>query len=251
MPARFFTAEGPNLYGKYLNGSIDWAESADIGDLGHIYPAGYLPFSGNTDDPLDLFYMSRSLRVDINRFSLKKKRRYDHREWTRFGLERELVDKDSFVDHHGPELLGLAKEWMQPRFGDASLPGQRLAYILSKQFLRHILVWRHGSDLMAFALVAMGDWGAHYWYVFYRNGDGMERAPGHGFLVDFLVWCQSANLPHAYLGTAYAGKSRYKSRGIHGTEFWDGDRWNTDMMELARLQEQDEKVPCLPVLAGP
>ena len=183
--------------------------------------------------------MARSLRMDLEQFSMDKKRRYDHRDWTEFNLTRKLMTKRAFLESFGDIAPDLAQKWMAPRFGDKALRRERLAYILQKPFLRHILTWRHGNELVAFALVVTGPWGAHYWYVFYRNGSGMASAPGHGYLVDFLEWCQSKSLPHAYIGTAYGLKSRYKSRGLKGVEFWDGNCWNPDKEELKRRQEAD------------
>ena len=242
MPSRKFIADGPNLYGKYLNGSIKWAELTHSTELGEIYSGGYLPYSGDTMDSRHLFYMARSLRVDLDRFSLDKKRRYQQKEWAGFGLQRVLLSKVEFLEIYGSEMMELAYLWMEPRFGEASLARDRFTYILSKPYLNSILTWQDAGELVAFALLARGSWGAHYWYVFYRNGTGVPSAPGHGYLVDFVDWVRSENLPHAYLGTTYATKSHYKSRGIRGISFWDGESWNENKAELAILRESDEKL---------
>ena len=229
------------MYGKYLYGDCRWAEMTDEADLAGIYEGGYLPYSGDTEDLRHLFYMARSLRVDTGLFSLDKKRRYDHRIWQAFGLRRTLLPKEEFLEKHGHEMLDLAYRWMEPRFGSASLARPRFAYIMEKPFLREIVSWYRDAELVAFALVARGDWGAHYWYVFYKNGDGGESPSGHGYLVDFLDWCREEKLPFAYLGTTYGQKSRYKSRGIRGVQFWDGNKWNSNRDELARLRAEDER----------
>lgn len=251
MPARLYKAEGPQLYGNFLTGTIDWAEATGISDLAQVYGLGYLPYSGDTADPRHLFYNARSLRVNLTRFSIKKKRRYDHRTWLDFGLQRQHLSKEAFVNQYGIILFDRASQWMEPRFGEAALPRERLRYILEKPFLQDVMAWRDKTELAAFALVVSGEWGAHYWYVFYRNGGNLTTAPGHGFLVDFLTWCHTEGLPYAYLGTAYAGKSMYKSRGISGAEFWDGRQWNPDMDQLTRLQGLDDELPKKQKLAGP
>lgn len=250
MPSRKFIADGPNLYGKYLKGSIKWAELTHSTDLGEIYSGGYLPYSGDTADSRHLFYMARSLRVDLDWYSLDKKRRYQQKAWAQFGLQRVLLSKTAFLETYGSEMTELAYLWMEPRFGEDSLPRERFAYILSKPYLNSILTWQEAGELVAFALLAAGSWGAHYWYVFYRNGTGIPSAPGHGYLVDFIDWARSENLPYAYLGTSYATKSRYKSRGIRGISFWDEDNWSTDKAELAILLENDERASNSNLLAS-
>ena len=138
-------------------------------DLSEIYGGGYLPYSGDTADPRDLFYMSRSLRVAMPLLSLKKNRRYDHRRWETFALRRELLPKEEFMNRLGDQVTELAYRWMEPRFGEPSLARSRFPYILEKPFLPDVLTWWDGSELSAFALLVHGAWGAHYWYVFYKN----------------------------------------------------------------------------------
>jgi hypothetical protein len=240
MPSRKFIAPGPRLYGKFLCGECQWSELTSEGDLGSIYGGGYLPYSGDTADPRHLFYMARSLRVELDRFSLDKKRRYDHRKWQDFGMERILLPKESFLQRHGHEMLDLAYRWMEPRFGDAALARPRFAYIIGKPFQENVMAWYRDGVLSAFALIVMGDWGAHYWYVFYANGSGERSPSGHGYLVDFLDWAAETGLPHAYLGTTYGNKSRYKSRGIRGVSFWNDSEWCSDRDALASLRDQDD-----------
>jgi hypothetical protein len=245
MPSRKFRTEGPILYDRYQFGYCAWVELAgsDVqiaDDLGETYAGGYLPYSGEPDSPLHLFYMARSLRVAIDRHALDKKRRYDHRQWEAFGLRRDVLPKADFLQQHGAASADLARDWMQSRFGSAFLSPERYAYILSKPYLRDVITWKRDGALTAFALIVRGQWGAHYWYVFYRNGDPSQHPAGHGYLIDFIHWAQAERLPYAYLGTSYGQKSRYKSRGIDGIEFWDGNTWSRDRERLGHLREQDD-----------
>lgn len=240
MPSRKFRLESSISYADFQFGYTNWLEIDTSQDLVDAYPYGYLPFSGEISDPRHLFYMARSLRVNLSQFKVDKSRRYDHREWLNFDLRREFLSKDEMVEEFGKEsLLELAAIWMAPRFGKRALPLDRLAYILDKPFVQDFLIWKRGSELEAFALIVQGIWGAHYYYVFYRNGDGIHAAPGHGYLMDFLKWASDEGHDHAYLGTYYGKKSQYKSRGISGVEFWDGNGWNPDKREMARLLERD------------
>jgi arginine-tRNA-protein transferase len=236
MPSRKFRRESSFNYAGFDFGYSNWLEISDAGNLADAYTNGYLPYSGNISDQRHQFYMARSLRVRLDRFEMDKKRRYDHRAWQAFELERIHLTKEQIMAEYGEEsLLELAAMWMEPRFGERALSLERLTYILGKAFLQDFLIWKHGSELNAYALIVRGDWGAHYYYVFYRNGGSLRSAPGHGYLIDFIQWAKAAGHTHAYLGTYYGHKSQYKSRGIKGVEYWDGNAWDDDKREMARL----------------
>ena len=90
MPGRMFRSEGPIHYAQYQFGYCEWLELNEGEEVTGVYEGGYLPFSGRPSDPRCLFYMARSLRVDMRNVGLSKKRRYDHRHWQSFGLARDL-----------------------------------------------------------------------------------------------------------------------------------------------------------------
>ena len=242
MSTRRFRSEGPILYNQYQFGYCEWLESADGKDLREAYEGGFLPYSADLTDPRHLFYMARSLRVDLNRYKVEKNRRYDQRKWQSMGLIRQHFSKDEFLTTYGNSALTMAGKWMKQRFGEAYLSPERLQFVFSKPFLRDVLAWFDGDKLQAFALIVLEKWGAHYWFIFYENGVESPGAPGKGYLVDFLDWAREMNLPRAYLGTAYGSKSLYKSRGIQGIEFWDGNNWSEEKDKLMRLQEADDLI---------
>jgi arginine-tRNA-protein transferase len=239
MPNRPFTAVAPLLYGRAAPGSWPWLELTEPFDLAAAYAGGYLPYSSDPAEPRHLFYRARSLRVNLARLGMDKKRRRDQRAWHDHGLRRAAATKEDFLARHGRDAHRLAGEWMSSRFGAPYMTGERLQYVLAKPFLRDVLAWYRGSALAAFALVVRDGAAAHYWFVFYHHQAGAAAAPGHGYLVDFLEWAAAAGHTHAYLGTAYGGKSRYKSRGLAGVEFHDGAGWCADKVQLARLQAAD------------
>lgn len=240
MESRTYKSEGPIHYGRYQFGYCEWMELSGTDSPEEPYTRGFLPYSADPGQSSHLFYMARSLRVDLSRFRLDKKRRYDHRSWAAWELKRTSMKKAEFLKIHGPIALIKAHRWMENRFGDAYLKEERLRYILGKPFLDDMLLWTAKGEIMAFALIVKGCWGAHYWYVFYLNDPGVPAPPGHGYLVDFIDWCRECGLSHAYLGTVYGRKSLYKSRGIEGIEFWNGNHWDSDRERLSMLQDIDE-----------
>jgi hypothetical protein len=240
MPSRKFRSQGPILYNRYLTGHGEWLEQSAGEDPGDAYGEGFLPYSSGTGNGHHLFYMARSLRVDLSRLSMDKKRRYNHRQWMAYGLTRQVMTREAFIATHGHKALEWARDWMATRFGEPYMDDERLSTLLQNPFMRDVLVWSREGKVLAFALIVRGQWGAHYWFSFYHNSRSSDLPPGHGYMGDFLDWARLEGLPHAYLGTAYGEKSRYKSRGINGIEFWDGHRWKADRMELSQLRAMDD-----------
>lgn len=242
MFKRKFKSEGPGLYGRYQLGKCDWLELLNGDDPEPAYAEGFLPYSGRPENPRHLFYMARSLRVRVRDFGLSKGRRYDHRLWQSFELQRRVLDKRAFLEAHGHRYMDLAMAWMAARFGQPYLSPKRIGYVAGKPFLDTVICWYRGEALFAYALVVRCGAMAHYWYCFYRYNEAGDDPPGAGFLTDFLYWCCEEEVELAYLGTAYGKGSRYKSRGIAGVEFWNTNRWESSKTALAELQVRDDLV---------
>jgi len=240
MPPSRYLSEGPVDYGNYRFSYCLWMESSPEAVPDTAYETGFLPYSADPDDSRSLFYMARSLRINLSRLKVDKKRRYDHRKWETLGLRRSLLSKTEFQHLHGAEAAARAIEWTRRRFKNPWLSPERLTFILQRPFLRDVLTWDRQGRLEAFALVVRGAFGAHYWFVFYNPDPGEGSLQGHGFLLDFLNWARSESVPFAYLGTAYGSRSSYKSRGLSGAEFWDGNAWQADKARLQCLQEGDD-----------
>ncbi|MEX0326370.1 MAG: hypothetical protein AB3N33_09820 [Puniceicoccaceae bacterium] len=240
MPSRKFREPGPILYGRYACTHGEWLELTGEAVPEAAYAEGYLPYARLSKANQHLFYMGRSLRVDLARYRMDKKRRYDHRRWQEFGLRRLHLDKTGFLARYGDRAATEARSWMQARFGVPYLDGAEFRHVLEKPFLQDVLVWEWNEALMAFGLIVKGTWGAHYWFAFYAPETNGTTPPGHGYMGDFLQWAAEAGLPYAYLGTSYGLKSRYKSRGLAGIEFWDGTDWIQDRDHLAGLLQEDD-----------
>jgi hypothetical protein len=232
---RFFTREGPVDYPSYQFSYTLWADLE--GDCpSQLYRLGYLPYSGEQRDSSCLFYRARSLRLILAALAVDKKRRYDHRQWQELGLLRQEWKAATFRERQLPEAEAHALRWTAQRFQPTWLSPERLRYILEQPYLNRVLTWSDKAGPVAYALVVNHGKMAHYWFAFY---DPKAVPMAHGFLLDFLSWCRDNSITHAYLGTAYGLKSRYKSRGLSGIEFFDGDRWCPDKARLQVLQEAD------------
>lgn len=234
-----YKAEGPVNYANYRFYYTEWAELARNESPAAAYAGGFLPSSACPRSVPPTFYMARSLRIDLDRWTMDKKRRYDHRRWQARGAERRAVSPQEFNASLRESAVPLALEWMGARFGMPYLEQERLERVLDYPLLTEILTWQEDQRLVAYSPVIRWPGGAHYWYVFYEPHTEAGPSPGHGYLADFLVWSREQGLAKAYLGTAYGRKSRYKSRGFSGVEFWNGTRWEDGKATLHGLQDAE------------
>ena len=238
---RFFTTEGPVDYASYAFGYRLWLQLEEGEAAGEAYERGYLPWSDDPEGPQRLFYGARSLRVPIGELKLSKGRRYDYRQWQEHGLKRERLGKQEFLERLGEKKIQrLARQWMKHRYAEPYLSEQRLRFLLASPLFTTVLLWsRQKEDPAAFAFLVEANNLLHYWFVFYSAKERESGVNGSGFLTDFVHFAREEGFSHAYLGTGYGRKSRYKWRGIRPVEFWDGDHWSRDREELNRRQENE------------
>ncbi|KAF0094716.1 MAG: arginine-tRNA-protein transferase [Puniceicoccaceae bacterium 5H] len=239
---RFFAAEFVNNYATYSFGYCEYAEWEPGDDLEPIYTRGYLPYSGDPEQPRHLFYKCRSLRIDLARFAFDKKRRYHQRRLDELGPAFALHDKQAFLAQHQAQLEADALRWIDQRFDQAYLTTERLRYILDKPYLNRIAEVRLEGKVVAYALLVAWERGLHYWYSFYDSAIVTELSLGKWLMGHTLEYAQEQGLPYVYLGTAYRRKSAYKSQGTRGAEHFDGMAWNTDKERLKQLQLRDERL---------
>ena len=231
-----FIAERPVLYNRYRLGPGPWIVCEDANTLGPVYGHGLLPLSREHPPPWR-FFEARSLRVEIASWQPHKKRRHQQRAWEAFGLHRSALPREAFLQRY-PDAAEQALSWMGARFGTPYLEPHRLGFLLHHPLVTTVLAWSLGNRLVAFALLVDGDWGAHYWFVFYEEGPASP--PGHGYLMDFLAWTRGQDLPCAYLGSVYGQQSLYKWRGLEGAAFWTGCKWSSDRALLAAHLAADD-----------
>ena len=238
---RFFRTEGPVDYGSYTFGYRLWLQLEEGEAAGEAYARGYLPWSADPEGPQRLFYCARSLRVPIGELKISKGRRYEYRRWRELELNRERLSKQEFLDRLGEKkVLRLARKWMKDRFAEPYLAEERLRYLLASPLFTTVLLWsREKKDPAAFAFLVEADKLLHYWFVFYSAKGSDTPVNGSGFLTDFVHFAREEGVTHAYLGTGYGRKSRYKWRGLRPVEFWDGGEWSRDRQELGRRQENE------------
>ena len=65
---KIFFSENNVDYGTYTFNYAIYAQKESMAELTEIYDKGFLPYTGNINIESDLFYLARSLRVDLQNF---------------------------------------------------------------------------------------------------------------------------------------------------------------------------------------
>jgi arginyl-tRNA--protein-N-Asp/Glu arginylyltransferase len=238
-----FLAEFVNDYSTYSFGYCEYAVPDEGEDVGAVYAAGFLPFSGDVRLREDVFYRARSLRVELARLRFDKKRRYHQRALEKEAVTLKVWDKSAFLKSADASFRKNAFAWLEQRFEQAYLNNERLEYVLGKPFLNTILEARVHNRTVAYALVCRWATGYHFWYSFYDSNRFPKLSLGKWLMGRSLEWSAEEGLTHAYLGTAYGEKSAYKDQGVQPVAFHDGNAWIDDKDRLAYLRERDALSP--------
>lgn len=238
---RLHFRESPIHYTQYHFPYQVFAEREDADPIAAIYEQGFLPASNEIADTRELFYLARSLRLNLSKLSFDKKRRYLQRRGTGEGLRSEQISLSALAKKH-PHWEDDALRWVEERYEPPYMTGDRLRYLLQRSFLKNALVSYAGDQLVGIALTPEENRIAHYWFVFYDSGWNQARSLGKWILGNCARIYQEQGFDYLYLGTCYGKAAAYKLHGVTaGVEFFTGSAWSGSLTELQELLALDER----------
>ncbi len=202
-----------------------------------FYTKGFLPYSDHKNIPEQkiMFYMARSIRIDLEKFDLTSENRRLRKRNENLHLTFEMVPKNK-IDFE--EIKNFAWKYVRERIGEAMTP-DRLAYIFHFPLLNHIAVFKSFNKIVGYVWIIENETLRHYWFSFF---DTKLLVNGIGKHIMELMISDSRNRgqKHIYLGTCYGAKAMYKIRDFKGVEFFDGNRWNSDVKLLKNKCKSDK-----------
>lgn len=198
-----------------------------------FYTQGFLP---HTADPSvkNRFYMARSARVPLKRFSLtSENRRIAKRFEGTFTIDR-ISPKDA-----GNDIRKLFLEYFAKRHGPNVMPKERLEAILTTPLPLQIITYKVNGELIAAVLEIAEDSFGHFYFSAY-DLSLMHQSLGMWLMLDCALQAKKTGSTHYYLGTVYGEKALYKTN-LEPLEFWDGCSWNSDIRLLKKLARAESK----------
>lgn len=235
-----FSSEYLRDYSTYTFGYANYA-LYENGDTFHqIYDRGYLPYTGAIHLDYGLFYMARSLRVNLEKFTSSSENRRVGRKLEHLNLEISCIPRADF-DFQDEHFRNLCLSYAKERFKSGSMSDERLDYVLSRPTCTHIFKCVLENEPIAYIVSCLDENILHYWYAFFDQ-KLMESYPiGKWLMWQCNVWAQENGRKFVYLGTSYGHASLYKIRDFKGLEWWNGAFWDGNVKLLKEKCKSDDE----------
>lgn len=235
---KIFFSENTVDYSSYTFNYAPYAVREEGECLDKIYDQGFLPYTGDLSIENEVFYMARSLRVDLSSFTDTSENRRVNRLIEPLGVQLEVIDKSTF-DLDNNDFKQFCSDYIKERIGDDNMSWERWEYILTKPLGSHIFKFYNEEKTLGYVLGAVDQDLLHYWFAFFDTDYMRTHSLGKHMMWRLISWAKQNNKKYAYLGTAYKPSALYKIRDHKGLEFWDGASWNSDTKTLKTLCKTD------------
>lgn len=236
---KIFFSEGKPHYPSYTFNYGIYCIKERQDELPNIYGRGFLPYSANAELEHELFYLARSLRVDMAQFKDTSENRRVHRKISELDIDVTCQPKGLVLDNH-ENFHSFCLAYANERIGD-HMPEDRFRYICGLETGTHIFAFTNRAlGDIGFVLAAIEGNMLHYWFSFFDVALMRSHALGKWMMWYVISWAKEQGLDQVYLGTCYGSKSLYKVRDHKGLEFFDGSDWNSDINTLKTWCKTDD-----------
>lgn len=235
----FFSENQPDYSSYTFNYAIYCIKEAQ-NELPKIYAKGFLPYTGNLKITTDIFYLARSLRVNLNQFVDTSENRRINRKTVDLNIKIEVYKKTDF-DIKDPKFITFCIDYAADRFSGNAMTEARFKYVLSKEMGSHILAFTSNGETLGYVLAGLEGNALQYWYAFFNQAYMKSHSLGKWMMWRTIHWAKDNGLAYVYLGTCYGKHSLYKVRDHKGLAFFDGSQWNTDVKLLKELCKTDSE----------
>ncbi len=238
---KIFFSEYRVDYATYTFGYTAYCVMESLDEIADIYAKGFLPFTGKLDVEDDIFYMARSFRIDLSKFSNSSENRRVNRKIEPLNITFSVIPKSEF-DIKDTVFRKFCLDYANGRFSRGGMSEERFDFVLSKKAATHIFEFKSNDKIVGYIFAMVTDEIMHYWFAFFDTDLMQNYSIGKWMMWSAIDWSKSNNLKYAYLGTVYHPTALYKVRDFKGAEFYDGKGWNTDMKTLKQWCKTDEEL---------
>jgi hypothetical protein len=235
---KIFFSENRVDYSTYTFDYAIYCLKQSQAELTDIYEQGFLPYTGNLGIEGDIFYLARSLRVDLDRFDDTSENRRVNRLLEPLNVQLKIIKKEDF-DLNSTEFVSFCQDYISQRIGDDNMSMERWQYITSRETGTHIFQFTTEGKLLGFVFAALNNDILHYWFAFFDTEYMRTHSLGKWIMWRTIRWAKDNGLKSVYLGTAYKSSALYKIRDHKGLSYFDGSGWNKDVERLKELCKND------------
>jgi len=198
-----------------------------------LYSRGFLPYSNDFSIQDEIYYLARSVRIDLQKETLfnYKQNNVINKFRKKFPDEEitfRMVDKEQFYDD--PIFI----RWCLVYAKDHFLTEERLLYILSRPYLRQIMqIWQKDRLLANLFPISEDEELFHIWFNFYDTTITQSDF-GKWILLQTIMYARRAGYKHYYIGTCYGNKAFYKLTLSPHTSYFNGEGWDLNIEKLKK-----------------
>lgn len=234
---KIFRSESLVDYSTYTFNYAIYCLKESKSELATIYDQGFLPYSNNPALHEEIYYLARSLRVNLTEFKDSSENRRVAKKIADVNPSFEVVPVEEF-DINEKGFVNFCKEFAEQRFSE-SISEERLKYILNNPSVSHVFRFTLDQIEVGYVIAIVENGALHYWFAFFSL-EYQNYSLGKWMMFSVIQWAAENGLKHVYLGTCYGEKSLYKVRDFKGLSFFDGNHWNSDMKLLKQMCKSDK-----------
>lgn len=228
----FFSEYEPD-YSLYHFPYQVWLLREEKDDTKKIYENGFLPMRHLKD----VYYLSRSLRVNLDLFELSSENRRIFKK-----IENYFFEPISLSDFkYDLNVQRLCKKYSEEKIGKDVLRTASIEGIFTNGIFNQVFVFKekYSQKKVGYAVCFASNDLLHYAHSFYDLNCFQDNL-GMGMMLSVIVWAKENHKKYAYLGTCYEEKALYKTE-FKGVEFFNGFGWSDNTEELKELVKEGQK----------
>ena len=226
---RFRFSEYPASYEEYKFPYKVWAIEDSSDERDELLNMGFVP----SRMKIGLWYLARSMRVDLSKFSESSENRRVVKNTSEYGFSFSKDISLNLSDEKNRWVFDFAKSVAKK----SEYSSSSVKRVFSKYLSQGIFVWERDGEIAGYVPVMITKESIFYWLGFYKE-DKFKTGLGSRMMLEAIKWATDNGKSHAYLGTVYTNSSLYKTN-FKGWEFFNGFEWSNDKDQLKYLIGKD------------
>ncbi len=210
-----------------------------------LYDEGYVA----TRVGKGIFNKTRSLRIRLSEYAPSSENRRIMRKATERGVAFETTGLP--YERYHWTIHKMAKEFYTEKFGADTFSANKVREIMSvlgSTDFNTLLIYRSviesNQQAIGYCIGLRTQRIFHYSYPFYNRRFAERELPSLGLsmMTQAVEWAKGSGHEFIYLGSLQRPSDTYKLQ-FAGAEWFDGERWQTDMAALKKILAELPQVP--------
>src|SRR3989338_33675 len=218
-----------------MSSYLVWDEKiiTDFSDsnINSLYNQGYL----FTRVGKDVMNQTRSVRVDLNKFTLTS----ENRRVLRKTEDIRLKTYDLPIEDYNWNIGKIAKDFYETKFGEGTFSANKARELLTTKHNFNILLKYQDTKILdiGYCVCYQNKEMLHYSYPFYilrPTSYTLNPNTGLGMMLKAIIYAKNSGKKYIYLGSAQRPTDTYKLQ-FEGLEWFDGKERKRNTKELKNL----------------